>query len=79
MEFSSQEYWSVEPFPHPKDLSTQEIKPGSPALQADSVPSETPEKTLGINTRNKASLGNRISAELFKILNDDAMEVLPSL
>ena len=33
---------------------------------------------LGSVTRNKASGGDRIPAELFKILKDDAVKVLPS-
>ena len=40
MEFSRQEYWSGLPFPSPGDLPTPGIEPGSPALQADSLPSE---------------------------------------
>ena len=36
---SRQEYWSGLPFPTPGDLPTG-IKPGAPALQADSLPSE---------------------------------------
>ena len=42
MEFSRQEYWSGLPFPFPEDLSNPGIKPGSPALQADSLPAELP-------------------------------------
>ena len=42
--FSRQEYWSGLPFPSPGDLPDPGIKPGSPALQADSVPSEQPGK-----------------------------------
>ena len=42
MEFSRQEYWSGLPFPSPGDLSDPGIKPGSPALQADALPSEPP-------------------------------------
>ena len=34
--FSRQEYWSGLPFPLPGDLPDPGIKPGSPALQADS-------------------------------------------
>ena len=37
---SRQEYWSGLPFPSPGDLPDPGIKPGSPALQADSSPSE---------------------------------------
>ena len=40
MGFSRQEYWSGLPFPDPGDLPNPEIKPGSPALQTDALPSE---------------------------------------
>ena len=40
MEFSRQEYWSGLPFPSPGDLPNPGIKTVSPALQADSLPSE---------------------------------------
>ena len=40
MEFSRHEYWSGLPFPSPGDLSDPGIEPGSPALQADALPSE---------------------------------------
>ena len=40
--FPRQEYWSGLPFPSPGDLPDPGIKPGSPALQMDSVPSEPP-------------------------------------
>ena len=38
--FSRQEYWSGSPFPSPGDLPNPGIEPGSPALQADALPSE---------------------------------------
>ena len=41
MKFSRQEYWSRLPFPSPGDLPNPGIKPGSPALQADSLPPES--------------------------------------
>ena len=44
MEFSRQEYWSGLPFPSPGDLPDPGIKPRSPALQTDSLPSELPGK-----------------------------------
>ena len=44
MGFSRQEYWSGLPFPSPGDLPDPRIKPGSPALQADALPSEPPGK-----------------------------------
>ena len=40
MEFSQQEYWSGLPCPSPGHLPNLGIKPRSPALQADSLPSE---------------------------------------
>ena len=42
--FSRQEHWSGFPFPSPGDLLNPGIKPGSPASQADSLPSEPPGK-----------------------------------
>ena len=44
MGFSRQEYWRGLPFPSPGDLLDPGIKPRSLALQADSLPSEPPEK-----------------------------------
>ena len=44
MGFSKQEYWSGLPFPSPGDLPDPGIEPGSPALQADALPSEPPGK-----------------------------------
>ena len=40
MGLSRQEYWSGLPFPSPGNLPDPGIKPGSPALQADSLPTE---------------------------------------
>jgi len=45
MGFSRQEYWSG-PFSSPGDLPDAGIEPGSPTLQADSLPSEPPGKSL---------------------------------
>ena len=44
MGFSRQEYWGELPFPSLGDLPDPGVEPGSPTLQADSVPSEPPEK-----------------------------------
>ena len=46
MEFSRQEYWSGLPFPSPGDLPIPRIEPESPALQANSLPSEPPGKPI---------------------------------
>ena len=40
MGFSRQAYWSGLPFPSPGDLPDPGIEPRSPALQADSLPTE---------------------------------------
>ena len=44
MGFSRQEYWSGLPFPSPGDLPDPGTESRSPALQADSLLSEPPEK-----------------------------------
>ena len=45
-DISRQEYWSGLPLPSPGNLPNPGIERGSPALQADSLPSEPPEKPL---------------------------------
>ena len=50
MQFSRQEYWTELPFPSRGDLPDPGIKPGSPTLQANSLPSELPGKlTRGLD------------------------------
>ena len=51
MGFSRQEYWSGLPFPSLGDLPDPGIEPGSPALQADSLPSEPPGKPMCIHKK----------------------------
>ena len=46
MGFSRQEYWSGLPFPSPWYLPYPGIKPGSPALQANSLPSDPLKEVL---------------------------------
>ena len=46
MGFSRQECWSGLPFPSPGDLPNPGIEPGSPTLQADTLPSEPPGKPI---------------------------------
>ena len=50
MGFSRQEYWSGLPFPSPGDLPDPGMEPGSPALQADSLPSEPPGEPMEFGT-----------------------------
>ena len=79
---SRQEYWSGLPFPSPGDLPDLGIKPGSPALQAHSVPTEplTPRQILfpfvnpseekaGLNSCGLGTL-KRTSWFLGKLSND---------
>ena len=46
MRVSRKEYWSGLPFPSPGDLHDPGIEPTSPVLQADSLQSEPPGRTL---------------------------------
>ena len=46
MEFSRPEYWSGLPFPSPGDLPDPGMESRSPALQVDSLPAESQEKTV---------------------------------
>ena len=59
MEFSRQEYWSGLPFPSPEDLSDPGIEPRSPALQADTLPSELPGKFKLVVGGIITNLGNQ--------------------
>ena len=52
----AQEYWSGEPIPSPGDLPDLGIKPGSPALQADRLPTK-----LQANHKNSASWEKSVS------------------
>ena len=63
MKFSRQEYWSGLPCPPPEDLPYPRIEPRSPALQADSLPSEPPGKPiLGATLFNYGFSASEISA-----------------
>ena len=44
--FPRQESWHGLPFSSPGDIPDQGTEPGSPALQADSLPTEPPEKPV---------------------------------
>ena len=47
MGFSGQEYWSGLPFPPSGDLTNPGLKPRSPALEENSLPTEPSDKPLG--------------------------------
>ena len=55
MGFSRQEYWSGLLFPSRGNLPNSGVEPRSPALQADSLPSEPPGK---LKKNNKHSLSH---------------------
>ena len=57
MGFSEQEYWSGLPCPPPGDLPDPGIEPRSPALQAGSLPSESP--GMGRASTNAANRAER--------------------
>ena len=64
MEFSRPEYLSGWLFPSPGDLPNPGIKPRSPALQADSLPSEPPGKpTPDLRVPVKFVLKNHLAQE----------------
>ena len=62
MEFSRQEHWSGLPFSSPGDLPNPGTEPSSPALQADSLPSEPPGKPGGDEIQFKHTV---ITSEMF--------------
>ena len=51
MGFSRQEYWSGLLFPFPGNLPDPGIRPESPELQANALPSEPPGKPRNIKKR----------------------------
>ena len=56
MGFSRQGYWSGLPCPSPRDFPDPEIEPKSPALQANSLPSE-PQGKLKAQGKTALPLG----------------------
>ena len=69
MGFSRQGYWRGLPFPSPEDLPNPGIEPGTPILQADALPSESPGKLL--YTYNICILFFKLFSSIgdYKILN----------
>ena len=62
-EFSRQEYWSGLPLPSPGSLPNPGIKPGSPELQEDSLPSEpTREAEEAAKSCSNPEPGSRLRA-----------------
>ena len=71
MGFSRQEYWSGVPLPSPEDLSDPGIEPGSPALQADSLPFELQGRKESI----VVSLGEECSDAQSEVLTQEDCHV----
>ena len=55
MDFPRQEYWRGLAFPSPGDLPNPELEPRSPALQADSLPTEPPGDAAKLEFRLESS------------------------
>ena len=73
MGFSRQEYWSGWPIPSPGYLPDPEIKLGSPALQADSLLSEPPEKPKTPPNIHQISEIHEYSKELLPLIAIDSI------
>ena len=79
--FSRQEYCSGLPFPSPGDLLDPGIKPWSPALRADALPSEPPGEPWSVGTEAKkvaenTEIGNSLSnTKDLRILNASKFSV----
>ena len=80
MEFSRQEYWSGLPFPSPGDLPDPGIKSRSPALQAESLLSDSPGKPLSVlkdETKQYASWPCWLTAHQFSLFCHSHGSYLP--
>ena len=60
-----QEYWSGLPFPSPEDLPYPGSEPGSPALQADSLLTDSPSEAPFERKDCIKAIGTMISIEVF--------------
>ena len=79
MEFTRQEYWSELPFPSPGDLPHPGIKPRSPTLQADSLPSGLPGKPQQVGLVQASAFALYPGAqEIFCTLLTSEVSIFPS-
>ena len=70
MGFSKEEFWSGLPFPSPGDLPDPGIEPGSPALQADALPSKPPGKSLrNVQFPNPETINSSLTPNVFGYVN----------
>ena len=71
----AQEYWGGLPIPSPGEFPKPGIKPGSPALQADSLPAESPGKPWhSYSTRQKMIKIKQVQYGVITNLEPDIME-----
>ena len=80
MEFSGRDYWSELPFPSPGDLPDLGVESGSPALQADALPSEPPGKLNNVTAMLQSipdpGLQNQEETFNFKLLQYEPLEIM---
>ena len=76
MKFSRQEYWSGSPFPSPENPLNPGIKPGSLALQADSLLSEPPGEPVNNDSleENSKALSDQLCLVCLTEQSDSEME-----
>ena len=81
MGFSRQEYWSGLPFPSPGDLPYLGIEPRSPALQADTLPTELSGKSRRVdsNPRQIYMLGGSRSQHMGRTVESVAYQASQSM
>ena len=77
MGFSRQDYWSGQPFPSPGHLLNAGIKPGSPALQADSLPSELPGNPSTLQFMGSRRVGHNLEPNSSN--NNNSNKTYPSI
>ena len=65
MDFFTQEYQSGQPFPSPGDLPEPGLKPRSPTLKRDSLPSEPPGRRQLPNSKTGISCDSSCSFSLY--------------
>ena len=69
MRFSRQGYWNGLPFPSPGDFSNPGIEPKSPALQADSLPTElSQESSIQIHIVKNQTVGSAVQSIIMEYM-----------
>ena len=81
MGFPRQEYWSLLPFPSPRDLPDPGIEPASPELAGGFFTTEPPGRLHNVNTRENIPTGQKVKLSGHRTNDtiDEAKNRLPSL